>query len=120
MNIDINVRFGLSHALHQFLETKLMATLADFTALLDKLEADVAAHNQADAAVVTDLNNQIAALKDQVANAGMPASDEQALFDRLKAVDDSFAPPAPPTPTPTPEPAPEPTPEPTPEPPVSA
>ena len=108
MNIDINVRFGLSHALHQFLENKIMATLADFTSRFDALDAAIAAHDQSDADATKALQDQIAALQAQIATGGMTAEEEGQALARLDSLIAKF------------NPAPAPTPEPTPEPPVSA
>jgi len=68
---------------------KIMATLADFTTKLDKLNADADAILKA-----------VADLKAQLAAGGLTADEEAQVLSQLDALDAKLNPPAPPAPTP--------------------
>lgn len=85
--MTLNVVFSLSPPLQRLLEKSIVATLADFTVKLDKIEADIAAHNASDAVVVTALNAEIADLKAKLAAGGLTADEEAVVLARLDAID---------------------------------
>lgn len=93
--MTLNIVLDVSPNLRSLLE-KLMATLADFAAKLDKIESDLAAHEAHDASVVDGLNKQIAALQAQLSAGGLTADEEAQVLARLDAIDAKLNPPAPP------------------------
>lgn len=73
---------------------KLMATVAEFSAKLDALEAAIAAHNQTDIAKVTALQAELDAAKAELAKGGLTADEEAAQLSRIEVLTAQLSPPA--------------------------
>jgi uncharacterized coiled-coil DUF342 family protein len=68
----------------------IMQTLADFTTVLDKIEADIKGLRESDTATIAAKQKEIDDLKSQLAQGGLTIAEEEQLFARLTTLEQAL------------------------------